>query len=58
MKKANERKKELEENKREAVIYKEEPFVYDCDGVEFNVYIMIWKNGLINSGVEIEKIEL
>ncbi len=58
MKKAFERKKELEDNKREAVVYREEPFVYDCDGVEFNVYIMIWKNGIRNSRVEIEKIEL
>lgn len=56
--KAVERKNELERESKEAVIYKEEPFVYDCDSVEFNVYVMIWKDGLINSSVKVEKIEL
>lgn len=56
--KAVERKKELEREGKEAVVYKEEPFVYDCDSVEFNVYVMIWKDGILNSGVRVEKIEL
>lgn len=56
--KAIERKKELEREGKEAVVYKEEPFVYDCDSVEFNVYVMIWKDGILNSGVRVEKIEL
>ena len=56
--KAYERKKELDKEGKESVVYKEEPFVYDCDSVEFNVYVMIWKDGIINSSVKIEKIEL
>lgn len=55
--KAVKRKKELENAGREAVVYTEEQFVYDCDSVEFNVYVMVWKDGLVNSSVRIEKIE-
>lgn len=54
--KAYDRKNVLEKNGNKAVIYKEEPFVYDCDNVEFNVYVMMWKNGIINNSVKIEKI--
>ena len=50
-------KNELEKAGMEAVVYKEEQFVYDCDSVEFNVYVMLWKDGLVNSSVRIEKIE-
>ena len=56
--KALERKRELEKKGNKVVIYKEEPFVYDCDGVEFNVYIMIWKDMLLNSRVFVEQIKL
>ena len=55
--KAVKRKNELEKAGVEAVAYKEEQFVYDCDSVEFNVYVMLWKDGLVNSSVRIEKIE-
>ena len=55
--KAVKRKNELEKAGVEAVVYKEEQFVYDCDSVEFNVYVMLWKDGLVNSSVRIEKIE-
>lgn len=55
--KAVKRKNELEKAGMEAVVYKEEQFVYDCDSVEFNVYVMLWKDGLVNSSVRIEKIE-
>ena len=55
--KAVNRKNELEKAGMEAVVYKEEQFVYDCDSVEFNVYVMLWKDGLVNSSVRIEKIE-
>ena len=56
MEKAFERKKELELEGKEAIVYKEEPFVHDCDFIEFNVYVMIWKEGIVNRKVNIEKI--
>lgn len=54
--KAFERKKELEAEGKKAIVYKEEPFVYDCDFIDFNVYVMIWKENIINRKVKIEKI--
>lgn len=58
LKKANERKVELERTGKKVMLYKEEPFVYECDSITFNAYLMIWKDGFINSNVKIEKIVL
>ena len=40
----------------QARIYREEPFEYDCDGMEMNIYVMILKEGMIRRNIKIIKI--
>lgn len=51
---AQNRKKELAQRGIEAVIYKEEPFIYDCDSLDFKVCLLTVRKGLRNQRVELE----
>lgn len=57
MKKARQRQKELQLQGIESVILREEPFTAAKDDIDFKVYLMIWKNGLKNRKVVVEKYE-
>lgn len=37
-------------------IYREEPFVYDCDDITFHSYVMILKDGLIRRKVQVKEV--
>lgn len=37
---------------------REEPFVSVKDGVDFQVYLLIWKKGLVNRKVKVERYKL
>ncbi len=57
MQKARERKEESEQRQKPgtySMIYKEEPFVYDCDSVSFQVCLMTVERGLYNQKVTLE----
>ena len=58
IKKAEERQASLQKQGKESVIVQEEPFTIAMDSVKFQVYLMVWKKGLINRKVEVEKIVL
>lgn len=57
--KAEKVKKETEDQKRPGeycTIYREEPFVYDCDSVSFQVFVVTVKKGIVWQKVEVRKI--
>ena len=39
----------------ESEVLWQEPFVYAQDSVEFEVYVMVWKKGILNQKVEVER---
>ena len=55
MEKAERRKKELEAENVQALIYREEPFIYDCDSISFQVYLMIVGKGVWKQKIMVEK---
>ena len=54
LEKAKERQKELKAQGKKSVLLREEPFVSVKDGIDFQVHLMIWKNGIVNRKVEVE----
>lgn len=52
---AEARQQEWAQKGRTARIIREEPFYYEKDSIEGNVYLMIWQEGLWNRHVKIEK---
>lgn len=52
------RQKELKLQGRESILLREEPFVSVKDGVDFQVYLLIWKKGLVNRKVKVERYKL
>lgn len=55
--KARKKKEEIEQLRKPgtySIIYKEEPFVYDCDSVSFQVCLMTVERGLCNQKVTLE----
>lgn len=52
---AYERQKELKTKGIESEVLWQEPFVYAQDSVEFEVYVMVWKKGILNQKVEVER---
>ncbi|MGN0399229.1 MAG: DUF3878 family protein [Blautia sp.] len=54
IKKAEKRQKELQVQGMESVILREEPFSIAPDGIDFQVYLMVWKKGWKNRKVKIE----
>lgn len=56
MEKAERRKEELEAENIQTLIYREEPFIYDCDSISFQVYLMIVRKGVWKQKIMVEKI--
>ena len=52
---AYERQKAWKAKGVEAEVLWQEPFVYAQDSVEFEVYVMVWKKGIWNQKVEVER---
>lgn len=52
---AYERQKALKAKGIESEVLWQEPFVYAQDSVEFEVYVMVWKKGILNQKVEVER---
>ena len=40
----------------QTIIYREEPFIYDCDSISFQVYLMIVRKGVWKQKIMVEKI--
>ena len=55
MEKAERRKEELEAENVQVLIYREEPFIYDCDSISFQVYLMIVRKGVWKQKIMVEK---
>ena len=53
---AYERQKAWKAKGVEVEVLWQEPFVYAQDSVEFEVYVMVWKKGIWNQKVEVERI--
>ena len=49
------RKEELESQGKEVTLVREEPFTRAQDSIEYNVYLMIWRQKMGNLVVEVEK---
>ena len=58
IKRVKKRQKELKLQGRESILLREEPFVSVKDGVDFQVYLLIWKKGLVNRKVKVERYKL
>lgn len=56
IKKAEQLKEELSKDGIGASVITEEPFVEVKDSIEFKVYLMIWKKGVLNRKVELRRI--
>lgn len=52
--KMKKRQEELRTQGKGSVLLREEPFVSVKDGIDFQVYLMIWKKGIVNRKVEVE----
>lgn len=39
----------------QTLIYREEPFIYDCDSISFQVYLMIVRKGVWKQKIMVEK---
>ena len=39
----------------QTIIYREEPFIYDCDSISFQVYLMIVRKGVWKQKIMVEK---
>ena len=58
IKRVKKRQKELKLQGRESILLREEPFVSVKDGVDFQVYLLIWKKELVNRKVKVERYKL
>ena len=56
MEKLNEEKKNWKQRMIQTLIYREEPFIYDCDSISFQVYLMIVRKGVWKQKIMVEKI--
>ena len=55
MKNVRERQKQLKEEGHRSVILREEPFTTAQDSIDYKIYLMIWKKGILNRKVIIEE---
>lgn len=46
----------MEAENVQTLIYREEPFIYDCDSISFQVYLMIVRKGVWKQKIMVEKI--
>ena len=52
---AERKRSELHQKNVQTIIYREEPFIYDCDSISFQVYLMIVRKGVWKQKIMIEK---
>ena len=52
---AERKRSELYQKNVQTIIYREEPFIYDCDSISFQVYLMIVRKGVWKQKIMIEK---
>ncbi|MDO5816831.1 MAG: DUF3878 family protein [Eubacteriales bacterium] len=52
---AERKRSELHQKNVQIIIYREEPFIYDCDSISFQVYLMIVRKGVWKQKIMIEK---
>lgn len=52
---AKRKRSELHQKNVQIIIYREEPFIYDCDSISFQVYLMIMRKGVWKQKIMIEK---
>ena len=52
---AERKRSELHQKNVQAIIYREEPFIYDCDSISFQVYLMIVRKGVWKQKIMVEK---
>ena len=50
-----ERQNQLKEKGQQSVILREEPFTTAQDSIAYKIYLMIWKQGILNRKVVIEE---
>ena len=50
-----ERQNQLKEKGQQSVILREEPFTIAQDSIAYKIYLMIWKQGILNRKVVIEE---
>ena len=50
-----ERQNQLKEKGQQSVILREEPFTTAQDSIAYKIYLMIWKQGILNRKVIIEE---
>ena len=55
MEKAEQRKEELDAENVQTLIYREEPFIYDCDSISFQVYLVTVRKGVWKQKIMVEK---
>ena len=55
MKAVKERQNQLKEQGQQSVILREEPFTTAQDSIAYKIYLMIWKQGILNRKVVIEE---
>ena len=52
---AERKRSELHQKNVQTIIYREEPFIYDCDSISFQVYLMIVRKGVWKQKIMVEK---
>ena len=52
---AERKRSELHQNNVQTIIYREEPFIYDCDSISFQVYLVTVRKGVWKQKIMVEK---
>ena len=53
---AERKRSELYKKNVQTIIYREEPFIYDCDSISFQVYLVTVRKGVWKQKIMVEKI--
>ena len=52
---AERKRSELHQKNAQTIIYREEPFIYDCDSISFQVYLVTVRKGVWKQKIMVEK---
>ena len=52
---AERKRSELHQKNVQTIIYREEPFIYDCDSISFQVYLVTVRKGVWKQKIMVEK---
>ena len=58
LRKVEKRQKQLQEEGKESVILREEPFEVAKDSIGYQIHLMIWEKNLLNRKVSVESYPL